>query len=69
MTLSEILKRLEKIGYALTFNQKNALGKKYRYRTTPTAGYGGPTNYFNDKAQLERYIVQVEQVRQWQEVA
>lgn len=65
MTLAQLRKKLDELGYALTTNERDARGKKHRYRTSPNRS-GGPTNYFDTKEQIERYIAHVEQIRAWQ---
>lgn len=55
------------LGYQLTRNQRDAFGRKRAYRTSPIATMnGGPTNYFDTAAQVERWAKQVQQVREWQ---
>lgn len=66
VSLKNLEARLNVLGYVLFRNQKDAFGRKHRYRTSPNAGNGGPTNYFDNVEQLERYVKRVEQVREWQ---
>ncbi len=64
--MNELRQRLAALGYGLQSHAKDALGRKWRFKTYPTAS-GGPTNYFDTKAQVAKYAAQVEQVRSWQE--
>lgn len=57
--------RLEKLGYRLDKRQTDAFGRKWEFRTSPIIG-GGPTNYFHNLKDVDRYVKQVEQVREWQ---
>lgn len=64
MTLNEIRKDLLELGYQLQTNVKDFRRKSWRYGTTPI--YSGPTNYFNHKEQLQKYVKDVRQIRNWQ---
>lgn len=57
--------QLKKLGYGLTRHVKDAFGRKWLYKTFPIAS-GGPTNYFNNITDIERYVRNVELIRSWQ---
>lgn len=69
MTLTQ---RVQKLGYVLTRNQRSSIdGRTYPYRTSPghqpdRIVIGGPTLYHNSRADVERWVKQVEKVREWQ---
>ena len=45
-------------------DQKDMFGRKWKYKTRPTYPLsGGPTNYFDSKEKLSKYIEDVEWVR------
>lgn len=67
MNITQARKRLKKLGYGLSRDQRDALGRSWKYRTSPISGNGGPTNYFNTLKEVELYIKQVEQIRGFQE--
>lgn len=56
--------RLKSLGYVLRRNQVDAWRRRWAYRTSPDHGTGGgPINYFDSLADVDRYLGQVEWVR------
>jgi len=65
MPMNGLKSRISALGYTLAYNQRDAWGCLWRYRTSPSQS-GGPINYFATRAQLARWVAQVEQIRQWE---
>jgi hypothetical protein len=63
----ELRRRLGTLGYRLASHKKDAFGRQWRYRTSPIAGGGGPTNYFRSADAVFAYVLRVEQIRSWQQ--
>ncbi len=68
-----LIQRVQKLGYVLTRNQRSSIdGRTYPYRTSPghqpdRLVIGGPTLYFNSRADVERWAAHVEKIREWQQ--
>lgn len=66
ITLLQARTRLAHLGYILTIQAIDSLKRKHNYSTSPNVS-SGTTNYFHTLAQVEKYITDVEQVRNWQQ--
>ncbi len=62
LTLAELRARLSILGYGLSCNVTDSLGRRWAYRTSPIAS-GGGTSYFSSKTNVATYVEQVEQIR------
>ena len=70
MTYAIAKRELAALGYGLSSWQRDCWKKQWRYctRPIPVEGtiFGGGHNYFDNLAQVEKYIKQVKEVRSWQ---
>lgn len=64
--MTPLEQRLYRLGYGISRNVVDSLGRRWPYRTGPIAS-GGPIGYFKTLAEIERYAAEVEQVRAWQQ--
>lgn len=60
---TEQAKKLESLGYALHSGVKDILGRTRKYGTFPISG-GGACSHFDNTRQIDKYIQQVENIRQ-----
>lgn len=65
MTYAKLKSRLKNLSYFLSLNEKDAFGRKWKYRTSPMGA--GSTNYFNSLEEINRYCENIEKIRKWQE--
>lgn len=55
----------EKLGYHLSANERDTMGRLWKYRTTPISG-SGVVNYFENTREVMEWISQVKKIRVWQ---